>query len=200
MKKLIKYGLYLGILTSLTGCLPLILLSTLDNGHKKKKNSHSQNESIRRPLDTTQEDSAHFYRKRQMVTTYDCNGHVVSHEMKVVKKHLDKTFTIDYSGRKNAWSTVILNRRNGSQPVMPSRDKGQFTVDLSPTWNHIRVSKGLNEIEYVFYKCPQIVGTNCAVKPVVEKEGIFLLDISYEVIDLPGESAVRPSPGSCPAT
>ncbi len=135
-----------------------------------------------------------------MVTTYDCNGHVTSHEMKVVKKHLDKTFTIDYAGRKDAWSTVILNRRNGSQPVMPSRDKGQFTVDLSPTWNHIRVSKGLNEIEYVFYKCAQIVGTNCAVAPVVEKEGILLLDISYEVIDLPGESVVRPAPGACPAS
>ncbi len=176
-----------------------MILSSLDN-EDVKTNSSSKEESVRRPLETTEEDTAHFYRKRQMTTTYDCNGHVVSREMKTVKKHLDKTFTINYPGRKDAWSTVILNRRNGSQPVMPSRDKGQFTVDLSPTWNHIRVSKGLNEIEYVFYKCPQIVGTNCAVKPVVEKEGIFLLDISYEVIDIPGENVVRPSPGTCPAT
>jgi hypothetical protein len=135
-----------------------------------------------------------------MVTTYDCNGHVVSHAYKTVKKHLDKTFTINYPGRKKAWSTSILNWRNGSQPVFPSRDKGQFTIDLSPMWNHIRVSEGINEIEYVFYKCPQIVGKNCAVKPVVEKEGIFLLNISYEVIDLPGESEIRPAPETCPAS
>ena len=74
-------------------------------------------------------------------------------------------------------------------------------MDLSPTLNHIRVSEGTNEIEYVFYKCPEIVtdasgNKTCKVKPVVEKEGIFLLDINYEVINLPGESVIRP--GNCP--
>lgn len=199
-----KTILLLGTLLSLTGCLPLIVADALIPDKKSpKKKKHSSENEVRRPLETTQEGSAHFYRKKQMVTVYDCNGHVVSRSVKTVKKNLSKTFTVNYEGRKKAWSSTILNRRNGSQPVMPSRDEGQFTVDMSPTWNHIRVSEGFNEIEYVFYKCPNIAtdanGTKtCRVIPVVEKEGIVLLDIKYEVIDLPGESEERPSPGSCP--
>ncbi len=201
MKSFIPYALHLVMGLSLTGCLPLVGL--LLPQHKKKHHSTQQEEFHRRPLETTQNDSVDFYRKKQMVTVYDCNGHVVSHSVQTVKKHLSKTFTIDYPGRKKAWSINILNRRNGSQPVFPSRDEGQFTVDLSPTLNHIRVSEGLNEIEYVFYKCPEVVvnpsGTKtCKSAPTVEKEGIFVLDVHYEVINLPGESEVRPQPSQCP--
>lgn len=195
-----KNFILIGMLLSLTGCLPLIIANALISKPKKDKESSEENQ-VRRPLETTQEGSAHFYRRKQMVTVYDCNGHVVSRSLRTVKKNLSKTFTVDYPGRKKAWSQVILNRRNGSSPVMPSRDEGQFTVDLSPTWNHIRVSEGLNEIEYVFYKCPDIAtdasgNKTCRVKPVVEKEGIFLLDISYDEPVLPGESEQRP--GNCP--
>lgn len=200
-----KNFLFLGIFLSLTGCVPLLIADALIPDQKTKKNKSSEERQVRRPLETTQEGSAHFYRRKQMVTKYDCNGHVVSRSLKTVKKHLDKTFTVDYEGRKNAWSITILNRRNGSKPVMPSRSEGQFTVDLSPTWNHIRVSEGFNEIEYVFYKCPDIATDasgqkSCRVNPVVEKEGIFLLDIKYDEPVIPGESEERPSPGSCPTT
>lgn len=186
---------------TMSGCIPLVGL--LLPKEKKKKHTSHEVEAHRRPLETTQNDSVYFYRKKQMVTVYDCNGHVVSHSVKTVKKNLSKTLTVNYSGRKKAWSTRMLNRRNGSEPVMPSRSEGQFTVDLSPTLNHIRVSEGLNEIEYVFYKCPEIVtnefGTkSCKVEPVVEKEGIYLLDVHYEVINLEGESEERPT--NCPAT
>lgn len=188
------------MLLSLTGCLPLIIANALIPEPKEDKKTSKENQ-VRRPLETTQEGSAHFYRRKQMVTVYDCNGHVVSRKIRTVKKHLSKTFTVDYEGRKKAWSQVILNRRNGSSPVLPSRDEGQFTVDLSPTWNHIRVSEGYNEIEYVFYKCQDIATDafgkkSCRVKPVVEKEGIFLLDIHYDEPVLPGESEQRPE--NCP--
>ena len=95
-----KTILLLGTLLSLTGCIPLIVADALINSGKEKKKKSTSESAIRRPLETTQEDSAHFYRKKQMVTQYDCNGHVVSHSVKTVKKHLSKTFTVDYSGRK----------------------------------------------------------------------------------------------------
>lgn len=201
MNALFKAALFGTMLSMLSGCLPMIIANTVFPSKKQKSSSHA--ETHRRPLDTTQESSVTFYRKKQMVTVYDCNGHVVSHSLKTVDKKLSKTFTVDYPDRKKLWSQIVLNRRNGSQPVFPSRSEGQFTVDYSPTWNHIRVSAGRNEIEYVFHKCADIVtdpagNKKCASKPYVAKEGIFLVHVDYKVIQLPGVSERHPDPTTCP--
>lgn len=203
MKTLLRLGTIGSLLLTLNGCVPYLLLPILLGGQAEnnKKKTSEESGPIRRPLETTESASVKFFRKKQMITKYDCNGHVTSHALGTVEKKLSKTFTVNYPGRKKAWSTRMLNRRNGSEPVFPSRSEGQFTVDLSPTLNHIRVSEGENPIEYVFYKCPEVVTENgtkkCIAPLVVEKEGIFHLTVEYEEIFLPGNHEVRPSPQTC---
>lgn len=154
-----------------------------------------------RPLVTTQLETVRITRKKQVVVRYDCNDHVTSNGLETINS-LAKKMTINYENRKNAWSYDVYNRttRDGKKGAFVS--EGKFVIDYSPTVFNMKVNEGFNQVEYVFKKCPNIgkdpYGNKiCLGEPVTEKEGIFEIQILYNVDIIPGELIVKPTPEQC---
>lgn len=162
----------------------------------KFKSSIGSTNTELRPLEITQNEKVNFYRKKQMVTRYDCNGHVTSTKLETVDSNLTATLTAHYANRKKAWSYSVYNRRTKNSGGKKS--KGEFTVAHSPTIFYMHVKNGINDIEYVYNKCTSIVGLNCVGEIVVEKEGMLQVDVQYSEEILPGNRDIHPTPGSCP--
>lgn len=191
------------LLMSTSSCLPLLYVDALIPEEEKKKSEKPVVEPITfRPLEITQYETVKFYRHKKMTTRFDCDGHVLSHQLETIKQDLSKTMTINYANRKNAWSYSVLNRRTRTNSGTSFQKEGKFTIDYSPTVFHMRVKEGFNDIEYVFNKCSEIsknpAGVNiCTGVVSVEKEGIMQLDMVYEELILAGRNEVRPTPESC---
>lgn len=178
-----------------------IKLSSSDS-KKPERSIDPLEEYHKRPLPITQFESVSFIRKKQQTVRYDCDGVVTSNGLETINS-LDKKLTVDYENRKGAWSFEAYNRRTRNGKLGFLVKIGQFVIDYSPTVFHMTVNEGLNDVEYVFYKCTNIIvdaqnNQKCAEGALqVEKEGIVQIDVLYSQEIVPGERIIRPSPESC---
>lgn len=184
--------------------LSIVLLSSLGCGKKssssKKPSTEINNETLR-PLEITQRETVDFVRKEQKIIRYDCNGHVTSNKLETINS-LSKKLTINYENRKGAWSYSVYNRRTKSSQKGLLTENGRFIIDYAPTVFNMHVKEGINDIEYVFKKCPDIGinddgGKFCKLEPVPEKEGMIQVTVNYSSEIVPGEQHIHRSEESC---
>ena len=154
-----------------------------------------------RPLEVTQKETVTFLRQQQMVSRFDCQGILTSRKYETVNS-LSKKITINYEYRKKAWDYSVYNRRTKSSQKGPFTTDGRFVTDYAPTVFNMHVKKGINDVEYVFYRCTKItVAPNdektCTGTIELEKEGIVQLDVYYTSETLNGEQFIKPSPENC---
>jgi hypothetical protein len=177
--------------------LTLTLVSACGN---KKSSSHKPKKQadpvVERELELTQREAVSFVRRQQMVTRYDCAGQITSRKLETTN-YLSKKITINYEGRKKAWSYEVYNRRTKSRNQGAFTDDGKFVVDYAPTVFNMHVKEGINDIEYVFIRCTQF-GKNeknetICLKTEVEKEGLIQLDVTYSSEVLPNEQFIHPT-------
>jgi hypothetical protein len=96
-----------------------------------------------------------------------------------------------------------INRETGDSRGRISNGMGRFTVDIAPTVFHIQVIPGLNEINYEFTYCYDVVydsenqTTTCAHTPDVEQSGTMWIDVDYKEVTLEGTSHIHPSEETC---
>jgi hypothetical protein len=154
-----------------------------------------------RELEVTQKETVTFLRQEQMINRYDCKGNLTSRKFETMNS-LSKKITINYEHRKKAWNYTVYNRRTKSSQKGAFTTDGKFITDYAPTVFNMRVKKGLNEVEYAFYRCPNITldaqGEKiCSGSLELEKEGMVLLDVYYTAETIPGEQHIRPTPDNC---
>lgn len=208
MKNLLLLCLLFTTISCLDGPVnPFWLVSALtnDSDDSTKKKNKKQREPEWRPLEVSQVDDVYFYRRKQMVVRYDCNGHVTSHKLEKVSTNLSKKMTVRYENRKKCWSYSVVNRRTHSRGGTWNKDCGEFTIDLSPHLSRMRVKEGINDVEYVFRRCTKIerdqYGTKKCVGAIeVEKEGILQINVHYQNEILDGTREYRPTPQECGQT
>lgn len=176
--------------------LTLTLISACGNknssSHKPKKQADPV---VERELELTQREAVSFVRREQMVTRYNCTGQIASRKLETTNS-LSKKITIEYEGRKKAWSYEVYNRRTKSRNTGAFTTDGKFVVDYAPTVFNMHVKEGINDIEYVFKRCTE-TGKNqkgetiCVGKIEVEKEGLIQLDVTYSSEILPTERFIQ---------
>ena len=179
----------------------LLLILTLVSACGNKKASSSQpkkqtDQNEYRDLELTQRESLAFVRKEQMVTRYNCQGQIASRKLETTNS-LSSKITINYAGRKKAWSYEVFNRRTKSRNQGAFTKEGKFMVDFAPTVFNMHVKEGINDIEYVFKRCLEF-GKNeknetICLQTEVEKEGLIQLDVTYSSEILPTERFIHPS-------
>jgi hypothetical protein len=154
-----------------------------------------------RPLEITQKEDVAFVRQEQMTSRYNCDGTIRSRKIETIDG-LSKKITVDYENRKEAWDYAVYNRRTENKNSGFGTMNGNFMVDYAPTVYNMRVKEGINEVEYVFYRCTK-VGKKpngekiCLGTVEVEKEGMVQIDVTYSSVTLPGERHIHPYPESC---
>lgn len=181
--------------------LLLMVLTLVSACGNKKASSNKPNKQteqvVYRDLELTQRESVSFVRREQMVTRYNCTGQIASRKLETTNS-LSKKITIEYEGRKKAWSYDVFNRQTKSRNTGAFTANGNFVVDYAPTVFNMHVKEGINDIEYVFNRCTDI-GKNpkgetiCLGKIEVEKEGLIQLDVIYSSEVLPNERIIQPS-------
>lgn len=155
-----------------------------------------------RPLELTQRETVNFVRRQQMVTRYDCQGKISSRKIET-QNRLSKKITVNYDyNSKTFWSFSVLNRRTNSSARGVAVGIGKFVVDYAPTVFNMHVKEGINDIEYVFKRCSNIVMNErneklCQGTIAVEKEGLVQLDVYYVAQTIPGEQHLHPTPENC---
>lgn len=180
--------------TSILLLLTLTLVSACGNKKSSSSKPKKETDQIVRDLELTQRESVSFTRREQMVTRYNCAGQISSRKLETTNS-LSKKITIDYEGRKKAWSYEVYNRRTKSRNSGAFTANGNFVVDYAPTVFNMHVKEGINDIEYTFKRCTEI-GKNakgeaiCIGKIEVEKEGLIQLDVTYSSEVLPTEQFI----------
>lgn len=155
-----------------------------------------------RPLPITQHEELSFHRREQMTLRFNCQGKLVSKKLETLKS-LSKSFTIDYSNRKKAWSYAGYNRRTRSSNLGFMSSQGKIVVDYAPTVFNMWVKEGENDIEYVFNRCTQVGkddstgATICKGAIEVEAEGIVRINVNYSSEVVSGEREIHPSAEAC---
>ena len=154
-----------------------------------------------RPLEITQKETVTFIRQEQMISRYDCKGMLTSRKIETINS-LSKKITIKYENRKKAWDYAVYNRKTKSQLKGAFVNEGKFVTDYAPTVFNMRVKAGINDVEYIFYRCPSITTNEkgektCSAPLEVEKEGIVQLDVYYTSETLANEQHIKPSAESC---
>lgn len=180
----------------------LFLMACVSCG-KMKSNDKKPEKSIEqlRESDLTQKETVKFHRKEQMISRYDCNGHITSRKLETLNS-LSKKITINYTNRENAWEYKVYNRRTKNSNRGFGMKNGNFVVDYAPTVFNMRVKSGINDVEYTFLKCPKIEmnpqGVKiCTAQLEIEAQGIIQVDVYYSSEVIPGEQHLHPSPESC---
>lgn len=183
----------------------LFLIFNLTSCGKKSSDSHKPERRIdpvhERPLEITQKETVNFHRKEQMTSRYNCKNELISRKLETLNG-LSKKILINYENRKKAWSYSVYNRRTKSSNKGAFTENGHFVVDYAPTVFNMKVKTGINDVEYVFYKCTKIQEDSQGKKECVgtlelEKEGMIQLDVYYSAETLPSERHIYPTPESC---
>lgn len=138
--------------------------------------------------------------QRQRVIRYNCQDQVISDEIESVKtpiEHLSIHPKVSDQLYSSSFDNLTLNTSAGS--IVNYTD---FTIDRNPGLLNLEVQVGTNQIDYKFYYCRQRLtapneGT-CAHAPELQESGSIFIKVSYEKIDLPGETIVKPAPEQCP--
>ena len=185
-------------------CLGLLVLLTVVSCGKNtsgKKPSPLINPIQERLLEVTQKEPVTFLRQEKMVSRYDCQGNLTSRKYETMNS-LSKKITINYEHRKTAWDYSVFNRRTRSNKKGALTTDGKFVTDYAPTVFNMRVKKGINDIEYAFYRCTHITldsegQKKCMGAIELEKEGIVQLDVYYTAETLRGEQIIKPTSESC---
>jgi hypothetical protein len=188
------------------GSWPLLLITVVAAGCGRNTSGTQKKNPIidpihSRDLEVTQKETVTFLRQEQMINRYDCKGNLTSRKFETMNS-LSKKITINYENRKKAWNYSVYNRRTKSSQKGAFTSDGKFITDYAPTVFNMRVKKGLNEVEYAFYRCPKITLDSqgekiCSGVLELEKEGIVLLDVYYTAETLQGEQHIKPSPDNC---
>jgi hypothetical protein len=182
----------------------LLALTSCGGGNSSGKSSGHVASPIeasdQRLLETTHKQSVSFVNKKQMTTTYDCNGHYQARGLKN-KGRMTKTLEVNFFGKKESWRSRFYNRTNGSELNLKVKNYYRFTVDPNPHRIHVKVEPGVNIIEYSFYRCLQPgfdeKGIPACSLEQLEKEGIFQVDVDYSEEFLAGEDVEYPPTYKC---
>ena len=181
--------------------LGLIIIGCGKNSSGNKNPESTVDPIHTRALETTQKETVTFLRQEQMISRYNCQGLLASRKIET-QNSLSKKITINYENRKRAWDYTVYNRSTKSAQKGAFVAEGKFVTDYAPTVFNMRVKVGINDVEYVFYRCP-LISVNlkgekiCSAPLEVEREGIVQLDVYYTAETLAGEQHIRPSPDNC---
>ncbi|MAZ47399.1 MAG: hypothetical protein CME65_02480 [Halobacteriovoraceae bacterium] len=142
-----------------------------------------------------------FVREIQYVRRYNCSGEMVSQGEETINS-LAKTYQVEAESMRDLWS-FRAHGDLGEYRGHLVENRGQFTVDLSPTVFNIRVREGLNEIRYQFGYCsdvrvdPENAEEYCGHAIEFTREKSFWLLVKYRVKNLTGVKDIHPSSESC---
>lgn len=142
-----------------------------------------------------------FVRETQFVRRYNCSGELVSQGEETINS-LVKTYQLEPESMINLWSFRVYGD-SGEYRGFLIDNRGQFTVEFSPTVFNIRVREGLNEIRYQFGHCndvridPESAEEYCSHPIEFTREKSFWLQAKYEVKNLTGVKDIHPSSESC---
>jgi hypothetical protein len=181
MKELLQITGLLIVMIGLTSCAEVV---------------DPENTTANDPLNIT------LTRKNQHTIRYNCAGEVVSDRIET-RNNVKKSFKIKAEERSDLWGFSAINRETGDSRGRISNGMGRFTVDIAPTVFHIQVIPGLNEINYEFTYCYDVVydsenqTTTCAHTPDVEQSGTMWIDVDYKEVTLEGTSHIHPSEETC---
>lgn len=141
----------------------------------------------------------HLLEKRQRVIRYNCQNQVTSDKIESVKTPIEHLSIKPQAGLlpySSSFYNATLGTYAGS--IVNHTD---FTIDLNPGTLNMQVLIGINQINYKFYECAQLLPApnegQCAVAPELRESGSLFINVSYENIDLPGETLIKPSAEQC---
>lgn len=140
--------------------------------------------------------------QRQRVIRYNCQDQVISDKIESVKPPIEH-LSIHPQSSVQIYSSTFENVTIHTVPgvIVNYTD---FTIDLNPGAFNLEVQVGINQIDYKFYYCSQLMPApnegKCAQMPELRESGSLFINVSYENIELPGESIVKPSLEQCKPT
>lgn len=138
--------------------------------------------------------------EQQRVLRYNCLGQVTSDKIETVKAPT-KFVSIRADKEENLYSLQVRNRSMRSYAGLVVNGNG-FTIDYNPGLLNLEVDQGLNEISYEFHYCyklsvPNDPRSTCLDTPRIEESGSIFLDITFNLVDLPGFLELRSTETEC---
>lgn len=136
---------------------------------------------------------------RQRVIRYNCQNQVISDQIESVKTPIEH-LSIHPNDSAQLYSSRFENRslNTSAGSIVNYTD---FTIDLNPGLLNLEVQVGSNHIHYEFYYCTRLLPAphqgQCAHTPELREAGSIFINVTYEKIDLSGESIVKPAPEDC---
>ena len=142
-------------------------------------------------------------RKNQRVLRYNCKDELVSDKVETVNS-IQKTLLVKPTQTENLWSFNAINKNNNSRTGGILNNAGKLTLNISPTVFHMRVTPGVNQIEYTFEYCRHFIKeeglsgkAEACTEGFEEQRGEIYVFVNYSEELLPGEMVIKPTPASC---